>query len=156
MLRMTKLADYGVVLLAYMAGVDDSVPLAAKDLAARSHVPLPMVTKILKILAREGLLLSHRGTKGGYSLARAPEAVSMADIIRAVEGPIAVTQCISGPPGDCENENVCPVRGHVRRINHAIHKALDSVTLADLATPAAQQPLHQIVSLDSLGRAASS
>ena len=150
MFRMTKLADYGIVLMTHMAGDPLRLSHNAKDLAARSHMPLPMVTKILKILAREGLLVSHRGTKGGYSLAREPDQISMAEIIRAVEGPIALTACVVGPPGDCEHESCCPVRGHVQKINHAIRQALGGIKLAELCRTPRPAPAYQLVTLDTL------
>jgi FeS assembly SUF system regulator len=151
MFRMTRLADYGIVLLTHLAGDPERLPQNAKDLAARSHMPLPVVTKILKILAREGLLLSHRGTKGGYSLARGPEQISMAEVIRAVEGPIALTACVVGPPGDCQHESFCPVRGHVQKINHAIRQALGGIKLADLCASPRPIPAIQLVRLDTTG-----
>lgn len=150
MFRMTKLADYGIVLLTYMAGDPDGGPHNAKDLAARSHMPVPVVTKILKILAREGLLVSQRGTKGGYSLARPAAEITMADAIRAVEGPIGLATCIVGPPGDCEHESSCPVRGHVARINHTLRQALGGITLAELSRPVPAPKIEQFVTLDSL------
>jgi FeS assembly SUF system regulator len=147
MFRMTKLADYGIVLLTHIASDPERTPQNAKDLAARSHMPLPVVTKILKILAREGLLISHRGTKGGYTLAGEPEQISMADVIRAVEGPIALTSCVVGPPGDCEHECFCPVRGHVQKINHAIRQALGGIKLSELCRSEARASFAQLVTI---------
>ena len=90
MIRITKQTDYGIVLLTHMAAHADR-QYNAPDLAAEAHLPLPMASKILKLLAREGVLVSHRGVKGGYSLGRHPQAISMAEIIAALEGPIAIT-----------------------------------------------------------------
>jgi FeS assembly SUF system regulator len=133
MIRITKQTDYGIVLLTHLA-TDPERQYNAPDLAAEAHLPLPMVSKILKLLAREGLLASHRGVKGGYSLARQPEAISMAEIIAALEGPIALTECIS-VEGDCSHEPLCPVRSNWRRINQAVRTALAGITLAEMAHP---------------------
>jgi Rrf2 family protein len=94
-----------------------------------------MVSKVLKVLAREGLLVSHRGTKGGYSIARRPEDISVAEIIRALEGPIAITECTDILHGDCDLELLCPVRGNWHRINQAIREALEGISLAEMTQP---------------------
>ena len=133
MIRITKQTDYGIVLLTHLAAEPER-QYNAPDLAAEAHLPLPMVSKILKLLARESLLVSHRGVNGGYSLARRPEAISMAEIIAALEGPIALTECIS-VEGDCFHEPLCPVRSNWRRINQAVRTALEGITLAEMARP---------------------
>ena len=133
MIRITKQTDYGIVLLTHLAANPEH-QYNAPELAAEARLPLPMVSKILKLLARESLLDSHRGVKGGYSLARQPEAISMAEIIAALEGPIAITECIS-VEGDCSHEPLCPVRSNWRRINQAVRTALAGITLAEMAHP---------------------
>ena len=133
MIRITKQTDYGIVLLTHLAANPEH-QYNAPELAAEARLPLPMVSKILKLLARESLLVSHRGVKGGYSLARQPEAISMAEIIAALEGPIAITECIS-VEGDCSHEPLCPVRSNWRRINQAVRTALAGITLAEMAHP---------------------
>ena len=133
MIRITKQTDYGVVLLTHMAGQPERL-YNAPDLAAEAHLPLPMVSKILKLLTREGVLDSHRGVKGGYSLARSPHAISMAEIIAALEGPIAITECIE-EVGDCVHERLCPVRSNWHRINEAVLTALQGITLAEMVHP---------------------
>lgn len=133
MIRITKQTDYGIVLLTHLAANPEH-QYNAPELAAEARLPLPMVSKILKLLARETLLVSHRGVKGGYSLARQPEAISMAEIIAALEGPIALTECIS-VEGDCSHEPLCPVRSNWRRINQAVRTALAGITLAEMAHP---------------------
>ena len=92
---------------------------SAPELAARSHLPLPTVSKILKMLARRGVLVTHRGVKGGFSLARRPEDISVAEIIHVLEGPIALTECSLHPRGQCGIERLCPVRNHWQQINRA-------------------------------------
>jgi FeS assembly SUF system regulator len=136
MIRITKQTDYGIVLLTHLAA-DPERQYNAPELAAEARLPLPMVSKILKLLAREGLLVSHRGVKGGYSLARQPEAISMAEIISSLEGPIALTECIS-VEGDCSHEALCPVRSNWRRINQAVRTALAGISLAEMANPRQQ------------------
>ena len=119
MIRITKITDYGIVLMSHLAMTPERL-YNAPDLAAEAHLPLPMVSKILKQLARGGLLESQRGVHGGYALARQAEEISVVEIISALEGPIAMTECIEGAPGDCDYELSCPVRSNWNRINQAI------------------------------------
>jgi FeS assembly SUF system regulator len=134
MLRVTKLADYGIVILTRLARQGDKT-CNARDLAGEVRLPLPVVSKILKLLAKHGLLASHRGIKGGYGLARKPEEISLAEVIRALEGPIAVTECTDKIHGDCGLEAGCPVRSNWHRINLAIYQALETITLAEMTRP---------------------
>jgi len=137
MIRMTKQADYGFVLLSRLAEAPDRV-VNAPELAEESRLPLPMVSKILKLLTKAGIVRSLRGVKGGYSLARAPHRISAVEIVRALEGPVALTVCVEGSPGECDLEPFCSVRGHWQRINVAVEAALARISLADLAeSPAA-------------------
>jgi FeS assembly SUF system regulator len=133
MIRITKQTDYGIVLLTHFAAQPERY-VSAPELAAETQLPLPMVSKILKVLVREGLLLSHRGVKGGYGLARAPREISMAQIIAALEGPIAITECIE-VSSDCSHEPLCPVRSNWHRINAAVRGALEGITLDEMAAP---------------------
>ena len=110
---------------------------SANEIAAELGLALPTVSKVLKALVQYGLLVSHRGAKGGYSLAAAPEEISVAQIIAAIEGPIALTEC-SDTAGLCGQEPQCSVRGNWQRINSAVRDALERVTLAELARPMAQ------------------
>jgi FeS assembly SUF system regulator len=134
MIRMTKQADYGIVLMTRMAG-DPNRLFTAPELAAESHLPPPTVSKILKLLARGGLLDSHRGVKGGYTLAHEPAGISVAEIIDALDGPIAITECIDDSPGECSQEPICPVRGNWQRINRALREALEAISLAEMVHP---------------------
>jgi Rrf2 family protein len=101
-----------------------------------------MASKILKALVRGGVLASHRGAKGGYGLAHGAEAISVAAIITALEGPIALTACIEDGPGECDIEALCPARANWQRINDAIRGALEDITLAEMTytLPAAFAP----------------
>jgi len=136
MLRMSKLADYGTVVMAYLAQ-EPGVVHSAMETADRVHVALPTVSKVLKILAHENLVLSSRGARGGYALGRPPKEISVAQIIDAMEGPIALTEC-SGEKSICEQESSCSVRGNWRKINQVVRDALQSVTLHDMAQPSVQ------------------
>ncbi|MEE8523259.1 MAG: SUF system Fe-S cluster assembly regulator [Thermoanaerobaculia bacterium] len=142
MLRMTKQADYGIVLMTRMARGAGNQRFTAPDLARETSLPLPTVSKILKLLARKGLLGSHRGVKGGYSLTRNPRRITVAAMISALDGPIAVTECIEDAPGVCSQESVCQLRGNWQRINLSIRQALDAISLAELTEPEA--PLVQL------------
>lgn len=138
MIRMTKQSDYGIVLMTRMAGHPEGIVNAA-ELAEETVLPQPTVSKVLKILARGGLLESTRGAKGGYRLALPPEDISVADIITALEGPIGVTECIDDTPGECSQESFCPVRGNWQRINDALRTALEAITLAEMTHPLPQE-----------------
>lgn len=146
MIRLTKQTDYGIVLLTRMA-LHPQRQTNAPELATEAQLPLPTVSKILKLLAREELLISHRGVKGGYTLSRAPEDISVAEIISALEGPIAMTECIEHSPGagECSTEAVCPNRSNWQVINAAVRSALVGITLADMARPL--QPGPKLVTL---------
>jgi len=134
MIRITKTTDYGIVLLTHMAE-DPERRFNAPDLASEAQLPLPMVSKILKLLARDGLLDSHRGVTGGYALSRRPREITVSEIIAALEGPIAITECIDDGPGECAQEAVCPLRSNWQLINAAIRGALDSLRLSDMTRP---------------------
>lgn len=151
MLRVGKLTDYGTVVMTYLAREPKQLH-SANEMAAELGLALPTVSKILKALVQNGLLVSHRGVKGGYSLALAPEAISVAQIIAAIEGPIALTEC-SDAAGECEQEPLCSVRTNWQRINRAVRDALERVSLAELARPA-QQPVRFVAPGTLPGRVA--
>lgn len=142
MLRMTKQADYGIVLMSHLAGQPES-RFPASELSTETHLPLPTVSKILKLLCREGLLTSHRGVKGGYSLSKDPHDISVAAMISALDGPIAFTECIEDTPGSCSQEDNCHLRANWQRINLAVRQALEDISLFDLAV-SVQPPLVQL------------
>ncbi len=131
MFKLSKMTDYGIVLLARLARDSSAEPQNARDLAAHSELPVPMVSKVLKALAKEGLLVSHRGSKGGYRLAREPEELTVAEMIRVLEGPVGLTDCAIGP-ALCEHETMCAVRQPWQMISRVVEQALEDITLADL------------------------
>jgi FeS assembly SUF system regulator len=132
-LRITKQTDYGIVLMTHLAQTGDGQH-SAPELADTLRIPLPMVSKILKILTRDGLLASHRGVHGGYSLARPARHITVDQIVGSLEGPIAMTECVEDHH-DCARESFCAVRGNWQVINRAIHGALQGITLADMVRP---------------------
>jgi FeS assembly SUF system regulator len=134
MIRLSRITDYGIVLMVRLAQLPDGEARNARNLAAATGLPSPVVSKVLKTLARESLLASQRGAKGGYALARAADEISVPEMITALEGPISLTEC-STHPGACSQESSCDVRAPWQRINSAVHDALAKITLADLAAP---------------------
>ncbi len=135
MLKLNRITDYAVVALSMMARAPDKL-VTAVQLARDTAVPLPTVAKVLKELAHGGVLVSQRGAAGGYALARAPEAISVLEIIRALEGPVSLTACVEGSESNCDVESLCPMRGNWDRVNTVIRSALASLTLKDMAIPA--------------------
>lgn len=141
MIRITREADYGILLMTCLAQAEGQ-PRSAAALAQQRCLPLPMVSKILKTLARAGLLTSQRGALGGYSLARPPAEVSAADIIGVLEGPLAITECSGENHDGCSRLEHCEVSSHWPRINQAIHTALQSISLAEMSRPDPPQPVR--------------
>ena len=134
MIKLNRITDYAVVVLAQMAREPDRL-VTAPQLSQDSAVPLPTVSKLLKALARARVLCSHRGVNGGYTLARAPGDISVLEIVGALEGPVALTSCVEDAEDDCSVESLCPMRGNWNKVNSAIRGALSSVSLADMALP---------------------
>lgn len=133
MLKLGKLADYATALMTALATHADRVQ-TTPELAALAHITVPTAAKLLKALTRGGLVESQRGAHGGYRLSRNSERITVADIIKAVEGPIGVTEC-STHGGNCSIESSCSTRANWRLINRAIQQALEAVTLAQMAAP---------------------
>jgi FeS assembly SUF system regulator len=134
MIRMSKAADYGFVLLTEFLAESGRDSLSARELAQRTQLSLPMVSKILKILTREGLLVSQRGANGGYKLSRDPKCITVGEVVSAMEGPLAMTECLDSQ-GDCQQEAFCPVRTNWARINYAVQNVLDAISIRDMLTP---------------------
>jgi FeS assembly SUF system regulator len=134
MLRLSKLADYGSQVMAFMAR--DGVVHSASEVATRLGMAPTTVSKILKMLARENLVVSVLGAKGGYMLTRNPSEISIAEIIYAMDGPISITECSS--TSTCNRESTCSTRSNWQGINHIIHDALNKVNLAEMVAPKPQ------------------
>ena len=154
MLRLSKLTDYGVVVLVRLSRMDGVQ--TSPGIAAATGIPEPTVAKVLKALAAGDLVASQRGAKGGYRLNRELAAIPIAHVIAAIDGPIALTACVDGSPVCCDSQSVCPMRGRWDPVNDAIQKALSGITLADmqvglppalsvraLSVPALSMPDHQ-------------
>jgi FeS assembly SUF system regulator len=147
---MSKLTDYGTLVLAQLAAYSDGVA-SAGQVADATHLGQPTVSKLLKALARAGLVVSARGVQGGYALARPPQLISAAEIIDALEGPVAITEC-SAAGSCCDLEEFCRVGKAWQTINSSIRKALQQVSLADLQErpqPLAPPDLKSALDADS-------
>jgi len=131
MIRMSKLTDYAILILAHLARSTGT--LTAHELAARSRVPVPTVSKLAKELSRAGLVVSHRGRNGGYGLARPAERISVAEIVEALEGPIALTECARPDRGECDIEDTCLARESWDPVSRAIESALRALPLSAIA-----------------------
>ena len=134
-MRLSSLADYAVVMLTAAARRCGSLPCSASAIASETGVPLPTAQKLVSRLAAAGLVESARGTGGGFRLARPAAAISLADIVEAVEGPIAMTTCVDEERHDCALDGHCQVKPHWAVVNSAIRGALASVSLATLSAP---------------------
>src|SRR6185437_11867778 len=147
MLRLTKKADYALMALKYLAeqpgsaasaAGEGSPAVSAKDIAQAYHIPPPLLAKILQTLARAGLLVSHAGTNGGYALARAANEISAFEVIRAIDGPLFITSCIT-IHGACDLAGHCTIKEPLRKVNDSIKELLSGIRISDLAEPAATE-----------------
>lgn len=138
MLRLSKLTDYAVVVLVRLSSGDGVQ--TSPGIAAATGIPEPTVAKVLKALAGSGLVASQRGARGGYRLMHPLAAIPIADVIAAIDGPIALTACVDGGSGNCEVERICSVRGRWDPVNEAIQQALSAITLADMRGAALPRP----------------
>ena len=141
MLRVTKLTDYATLVLTVLAARPADV-LSAPELAEQAGLEAPTVAKVLKPLAQAGLVEGFRGANGGYRLARAAEAISLVEIVEAMEGPLGMTEC-SLHDGQCGLETSCGVRANWRRINDVVADALRAITLAEMVAPAPPPTLRK-------------
>lgn len=132
MLRISKMTDYAILLMAELTRQGET--LSAHALADRIRVEVPTASKALKLLAGAGLLSSYRGANGGYRVTRPASRISVAEIIAAIEGPIAMTEC-SVEVGLCHQEDSCHLRSNWQRISVAVSRALEEVSLAEMAEP---------------------
>jgi len=144
-LRISKLTDYGTVVLAHLAKDPDSV-CSAHDVATATGIGVPTVSKLLKSLGHADLVTSTRGANGGYRLARAPADISAADVIDALEGPVSITEC-SGADSHCDYESICSVGNAWQRINIAIRRALEDTSLIDLLRTRSPIPSFQFAGM---------
>jgi len=135
MLRLTKKADYGLMALKYLAEQGYQGAQSAKDIAEAYHIPPQLLAKILQTLAKAGLLVSHAGTNGGYALARNARDISAFEVIRAIDGPLFITSCIT-IHGTCDLAGHCTIKEPLRKVNDSITGMLSALSIADLVEPA--------------------
>ena len=138
MLRLTKKADYGLMALKYLAEQEgapahqSTTAHSAKDIAEAYHIPPQLLAKILQTLARAGILISHAGTNGGYALARPPAEINAFEVIRAIDGPLFITSCIT-IHGTCDLHGTCTIKEPLRKVNDSIKDLLSGIRISDLA-----------------------
>ena len=147
MFRISKLTDYGTLILVFLTGREDHL-CSASEIATGTHVAQPTTQKLLKVLAKAGLVDSVRGTDGGYRLARDPGLITTAQILDVLEGPVAITEC-STENGACELEPICQVGDAWQKINGAIRLALSDITLADMEHPPADFPVLDLTRISN-------
>ncbi len=131
MLRLTKKADYGLMALKYLAEQASNGAQSAKDIADAYHIPPQLLAKILQTLAKAGLLVSHAGTNGGYALARPASEISAFEVIRAIDGPLFITSCIT-IHGACDLAGHCTIKEPLRKVNDSIKDLLSAIRIGDL------------------------
>ncbi len=132
MLKLSKKADYGLIALRHLAGHPQPAACSSREIARAYGIPHELLAKILQKLVKQGLLVSQHGPEGGYALARDPAQVTAFDVIRAIDGPLFITSCVTRR-GDCSQALRCTVKEPLSRVNEIIAQALTSVTLASLS-----------------------
>ena len=145
MLKVSKLTDYGIGLMASLARREDDKLVAARELSADSGLPLPTVSKLLKVLTGSELLVSTRGASGGYALARRPDQITLVDMIEAIEGPLALTECSGNSACVCELEASCGLKANWNWINQQLLNTLRGITLQNM-TGSVARDLHTLTS----------
>lgn len=142
MIKISKMADYAVVVLVALSK-SDGATLSAAALAEVTRLPEPSVAKVLKLLARDNLVDSVRGVSGGYRLSRALSACSVADVILAIDGPVSLTACVEGSAESCDHHCHCLLKGRWDDVNRAIRDTLGNISLADMTAPPAFKPCEK-------------
>ena len=132
MLKLTKKADYGLISLKHLALRGRGRTASAKEMAETYRIPLPVLSKVLQKLVRDGFLVSEQGTNGGYRLAREAASITALEVIRAIDGPIILTTCFT-EHGECELTSQCTVREPLRKVHEGILRLLHSITISDLS-----------------------
>src|SRR5689334_20950364 len=131
MLKLSKKADYGLMAMKHLAESVQYGACSAKDIAESYSIPQELLAKILQRLVKDGLLHSQHGSNGGYTLARAAAKISAYEVIRAIEGPLFITSCIT-VRGECDQSNRCTIREPLRRVNQSIEEVLRGISIADM------------------------
>lgn len=131
MMKISKITDYAVVALTAMVDGNDQ-PISAASLSEKTKLPEPTIAKVLKLLAKSGLINSVRGANGGYTMVGTIEDISIADVIVAIEGPVAITSCVDENDQTCDFSTHCTINGRWTAVNNAIKETLDEISLADM------------------------
>ncbi|MBA3914957.1 MAG: Rrf2 family transcriptional regulator [Acidobacteriales bacterium] len=146
MLRLTKKADYGLMAMKHLAEHTAAEACSTKDLADEYGIPHEALAKILQRLVRAGLLFSQQGTNGGYQLSRPASQISAFEVIRAIDGPLFVTSCVT-VGGECDQSNRCTIREPLRRVTHSIEEVLRGIKLSDMREEDESIPAAELVSI---------
>jgi Rrf2 family protein len=131
MLKLTKKADYGLIALKHLALRSAAGSASTKDIAETYGIPVPLLSKILQRMAKNGFLKSEQGTNGGYRLARDPRRITALEVIRAIDGPIILTSCFTAH-SECNHSERCSVREPLRKVHEGILRLLESITIFDI------------------------
>lgn len=134
MIKLSKLSDYAIVVLSRLAAEKEGV-MTTGQLSEETGIPEPTVSKVLKLLAKQKIVSSVRGANGGYRMDKSPDDITVAELITALEGPIALTACVDEDHSDCMITSLCPLKGGWQKVNTAVKTALDSIALSDLLIP---------------------
>ena len=152
MLKLTKKADYGLIALTHLCA--HAAGASAKDMSDAYRIPLPLLSKVLQKLVREGLLISEQGANGGYRLARDPREISTLEVIRTIDGPIILTHCFTehAEPVECTQSALCPVREPLRKVHEGILRLLSGITIYDMSRKEMPVPVlsSMVASIQSL------
>ena len=148
-MKINKLTDYSIVILANLVAKDENAMYTAKELSEFSGIPLPTVTRILKMLSNKGILESQRGAQGGYELTKNSTDISVAEVIEAMEGPIALTECVSDDCG-CAFEPSCAVGKPWQKINKAVNDVLQNISLSDMSVKDESQNLLKLTNIEEM------
>ncbi len=148
MLKLTKKADYGLMAMKHLAEHGHGGACSAKDVAESYGIPTEALAKILQRLVKAGLLVSQHGTNGGYTLARKPETISAFEVIRAIDGPLFITSCIT-VRGECGQSGRCTIREPLRRVNDSIEQVLKSISISEMKD---EEEVHTVEDLVRIGK----
>jgi Rrf2 family protein len=147
MLKLTKKADYGLIALCHLAARQPKATASAKDIAESYRIPLPLLSKVLQALARNGLLVSEQGASGGYRLAKDPNEITALEVIRVMDGPIILTHCFTEHADHaCDQHQCCPVREPLRKVHEGILQLLSNISISDMTSDDMPIPISSMVS----------
>jgi len=132
MMRLSKRTDYGLMAIRHLAMLPGGAYLSAREIALEHRIPPALLAKLLQRLARKGLVSSHHGTKGGYQIARPARDITLREVIEAIEGPVAIIECLDPCKGECPQDSTCTVKRPLHEIQRRIAEVLGRTTLGDL------------------------